>query len=591
MTSRITGDKPVSNQLDDALAVGPYVKALVQVILDCETPMTIAIQGDWGTGKTSFMNMVKQSLEESKSKVCVPLWFNSWLFAHFGQASQISIHLLSHFIREIGHYSDPSLMQQLGSTLEVLARAGKGFLAGTTSALVKLQTGSDELAKGTSALFTGGGESVTESIERLKIKLDELVRSANERGKVDRFVVFIDDLDRLQPSKAVEFLEMLKLFLDLEHCVFVLAIDYEVVQLGLKEKLGDAASGRPGRSFFDKMIQVPFTVPVTQYDFGKLITTLLANCGIANDPSPGIYHQLASKSVGINPRGLKRLFNTFQLLLLVAKEKETLKEMPQVKEIEVQRIIFALLCLQTAFPGAYSFLAQNASELDASLLYKLNKVDVPVDDGSKQDAGTRKFIELREGLEGNQSIGNFVEFMTEFTNILQISGLDNEGTSSSYQSDCLKKLLMFSAMTSSSSQDVVSSRNNYDRTYWLGKSSSEVMQAADELVQLVKKCEHRAEPNYKQHYIGMIVDGKPNVTVFITPQKSKLRVAVRVAQNSAEDKEIGRHFSSFRYDKVFRSYDISLPLLLAEDQVSCLETLIGKAFSTADITDKTGMNA
>jgi hypothetical protein len=181
--------------------------------------------------------------------------------------------------------------------------------------------------------------------------------------------------------------------------------------------------------------------------------------------------------------------------------------------------------------------------------------------------------------------------MTEFTNILQIAGLDNEGTSSSYQSDYLKNLWMFSAMTSSSSHDVVSSRNNFDGTYWLGKSSSAVMPAADELVQLVRNCEHRDEQNYKQHYIGMIVDGKPNVTVFITLQKSKLRVTVRGAQNSADDKEIWRHFSSFRYDKVFRSYDISLPLSLAPDQVSCLETLIGKAFSTVSITDKTGMNA
>lgn len=52
-------------------------------------------------------------------------------------------------------------------------------------------------------------------------------------------VIFVDDLDRLQPAKAVELLEVLKVFLDCEKCVYVLAVDYEVVTQGIKQKFGD----------------------------------------------------------------------------------------------------------------------------------------------------------------------------------------------------------------------------------------------------------------------------------------------------------------------------------------------------------------
>lgn len=54
-------------------------------------------------------------------------------------------------------------------------------------------------------------------------------------------MIFVDDLDRLVPSKAVELLEVLKLFLDCKQCVFVLAIDYEVVIRGAIKKYGFAS--------------------------------------------------------------------------------------------------------------------------------------------------------------------------------------------------------------------------------------------------------------------------------------------------------------------------------------------------------------
>ena len=74
---------------------------------------------------------------------------------------------------------------------------------------------------------------------------------------------------------------MLKLFLDCDNCVFVLAIDYAVVSQGVKQKYGELIGEEKGKSFFDKIIQVPFKMPVAQYDVKNYVTASLQALGIA----------------------------------------------------------------------------------------------------------------------------------------------------------------------------------------------------------------------------------------------------------------------------------------------------------------------
>jgi len=87
-------DIPVTLIDNDILEVKVYVESLSDFILGCSTPMTIAIQGDWGSGKTSMMNMIRQHIE---TKV-VPIWFNTWQYSQFEMASYLSVSLLANFL-------------------------------------------------------------------------------------------------------------------------------------------------------------------------------------------------------------------------------------------------------------------------------------------------------------------------------------------------------------------------------------------------------------------------------------------------------------------------------------------------------------
>ena len=69
--------------------------------------------------------------------------------------------------------------------------------------------------------------------------LDNLIQDITDASSnaYKKIVIYVDDLDRVEPRDAVKILELLKNIFNLKHCVFVLAIDYQVVVKGLRDKL------------------------------------------------------------------------------------------------------------------------------------------------------------------------------------------------------------------------------------------------------------------------------------------------------------------------------------------------------------------
>jgi predicted KAP-like P-loop ATPase len=90
MSSLGLTDKPVVGIEHERLGMKDYVDAMSEFVRTCQTPMTIAIQGDWGTGKTSMMNMVLENLSKGTMKIETRL-FNTWQYAQFQEQDEIAI--------------------------------------------------------------------------------------------------------------------------------------------------------------------------------------------------------------------------------------------------------------------------------------------------------------------------------------------------------------------------------------------------------------------------------------------------------------------------------------------------------------------
>jgi len=429
-------DTPIERLENDVMDVKVYVESLSEFILGCSTPMTIAIQGDWGSGKTSMMNMIKQALSDK----IVPVWFNTWQYSQFEMASYLSISLLSNFLEKIGAEEESQ------NFLRSIAKGAIGF-AKTAAVVLTEQTAGGTIAGNLKEKMSEiGKQDLAKALEELRDKIREAVSAKLKSSGKNRVVVFVDDLDRLAPEKAVELLEVLKIFMDVPECVFVLAVDYDVVTRGLEKKFGKEGHSR-GKSFFDKIIQLPFAIPIAQYNISAYIQNLLSNMSIVcSQEEINTYQEIVDCSIGCNPRSMKRLFNSFILLNTVASKKGMFNEADGVKAKDKQRILFAALCLQMAFEEVYEFMIKNKDDLNADFFNGIKDLEKLKTDSAFEEI--RKNIPVKEDLYYDK----IADFMELFYNCLQLD--EDLESLSDEELDNLINVLSFSAITANTREEI-----------------------------------------------------------------------------------------------------------------------------------------
>ena len=91
-------DKPIQHLQEDDLRTQNYAQALSDFIEKADTPLTIGLQGEWGTGKTSMMYMIKTLLEQ---KDVATSWVNTWEYAMFRSAHQTTPAVLQAMLEKL----------------------------------------------------------------------------------------------------------------------------------------------------------------------------------------------------------------------------------------------------------------------------------------------------------------------------------------------------------------------------------------------------------------------------------------------------------------------------------------------------------
>ena len=350
-------DVPRKHTQADLFGIQVYQDALIKYIKLTDTPITIALQGEWGSGKTSLMNMLRHHLCEVDAAPYYPIWINTWQYSLMKSPSQAIISILEGIINQIGELN-PSTDKWQESKKKIGGLFKRMASVGTKAAVnvVGIESGLvDEL------FDNGAQKSSLSEISQLKEEIANLIDAALSRDATKTgFTFYIDDLDRIDPPVAVEILELLKNIFDLEKCVFVLAIDYDVVIKGLKPKFGELtdANEREFRSFFDKIIQLPFSMPVASYSVDAFLVDALRKIEFFSDEelnNPSLAETLSEitrLSVGSNPRSLKRLTNTLALISIINEMQKG--EVSATQEQQNKVLNYALVCVQIAYPYIYN---------------------------------------------------------------------------------------------------------------------------------------------------------------------------------------------------------------------------------------------
>jgi hypothetical protein len=377
----------------DLFGIGKYEKGLIEFIRNADTPLTIAIQGEWGSGKTSLMNTLRASLcgvEEDMRNHCsefYDIWINTWQYSLMNSREETIVSIVSSISTQV---------------MNIISQRHEGAGSKIAGGLVKLFKKGAKVAAVLAADKVVGSSDIVDIVlqqerantslqvlrEDIQKAIKECLVKDREKGAPQKgFLFFIDDLDRIDPPVAVEILELLKNIFDLQFCIFILAIDYDVVVKGLKPKFGELTdkNEREFRSFFDKLIQMPFSMPVATYSIDNFLISSLKNIGYLpdkKDENRKLFEELSrvcALSVGTNPRSLKRLLNTVSLITIISHQDESAESYEQSEN----RLIlnFALICIQIAYPTLYRLLTLESDfrSWNESLARQLNLKEIKED--------------------------------------------------------------------------------------------------------------------------------------------------------------------------------------------------------------------
>lgn len=208
------------------------------------------------------------------------IWFNAW--AH-GQEESIGLALLYRVLTEFQNEEEPN-----EKIKKVLENIGK----------LLIDAG---LRKTMGIPFKEAQELFKHSIEIKSTLRDDFETAIGESLQDKRLVVFIDDLDRCLPEKTIDILEVIKLFLDVFKCVFIIGVAREMIERGIEVRYKtEGQSPISGKDYIEKIIQVPFILPPIRE---KDIIRFIENLGISKEEKE--YAEIVARGTECNPRRVK----------------------------------------------------------------------------------------------------------------------------------------------------------------------------------------------------------------------------------------------------------------------------------------------
>ncbi|CAN1505862.1 KAP family P-loop domain containing protein [Flavobacteriaceae bacterium] len=358
-------DKPIQNNSEDKLKMSRYGNVLSNFIKASDTPLTVGLQGEWGTGKTSMLYML---LEHFKSENIATSWVNTWEYSMFRSPGETTPAILKGMLTNLKLSCESEGKWTIEEKSKDSVKKVFKFLGNVANQVISNQTGVD--IKGATDNEDASREQaeIAEIKKEIALIITKLIEDTN--NEYQKVVFLVDDLDRIPPEQAVEVLESLKNLFDVPYCVFVLAIDYDVVVKGLESKFGKKTeeNEREFRSFFDKIIQVPFSMPTGTYDMGNLLSEKLTTLNIEiPEDLIDTYSNVVKYTIGYNPRSLKRYINSFSLLRSLRNsdfEEDASDFGDNAPDAEDDLILFAMIGVQISYPKIFRLITQMSDIYD-----------------------------------------------------------------------------------------------------------------------------------------------------------------------------------------------------------------------------------
>ena len=290
-----------SETKSDYLNFDYLIDAVESIAMDAKlTPSTIGVYGDWGSGKSSLMQMVEEKIKaEHKEDACC-IRFNGWLFEGYEDAKTafcgsildalrtektIPAKVKTRITKLLKKVDGKKILMKGGSVaLDILLTGGLGSITyltidAITNALKdKLSNAtSDDIKEVLKGVLTENKNQSTSNRNDIKIFQEEFKKILDE-SKIEHLVIFVDELDRCTPDTVLDIFAAMRLFLFVEKTSFIIGADSRLIDYAIKTRYQNI----PGndldisKEYLEKLVQYPVTIPkLDELELERYLTCLL----------------------------------------------------------------------------------------------------------------------------------------------------------------------------------------------------------------------------------------------------------------------------------------------------------------------------
>lgn len=255
----IQADNPFAN---DALNRKPVVDFLSGLIDEFSGPFVLALDSQWGTGKTTLVRMLKAQLERENFQ-CV--YFNAWQADYVSDPLVALVSALDSIDLKDSSAS-ASFKEGFTKIKKITTVVAKRSVVAAVKAATLGGLDLEEAAEGVVADLAGdlAGDAVSlfqkerAALDQLRSELEVAIAQLQAAGKRESLIFFIDELDRCRPTYAIEVLERIKHLFDLSTIVFVLSVDKAQLAASVSAVYGEKTNAQEYlRRFFDLEFGIP----------------------------------------------------------------------------------------------------------------------------------------------------------------------------------------------------------------------------------------------------------------------------------------------------------------------------------------------
>lgn len=278
----------------DLLGYQVHADLLRKIILnDAMLPISIGVFGNWGSGKSSLMLLLQQSLHEweeshqNEHSIILQVYFNSWQFESYDSTKLTMIEsILEALDKDINTRKNvferaDDLLARINFLKVGIFILKKAYDNLTPSWLKKWLPKKDDIDKITGKdKYNNLLEDVTKgNTSKFIATFRELFEDLVEDMRYKAVIVYVDDLDRCDPKRIIGCLEAVKLFVNVKKTAFVIGADERIIEYAISQhypiqmKKEDISS--PFSDYLEKLIQLPYKLPRLSDNEQETYITLL----------------------------------------------------------------------------------------------------------------------------------------------------------------------------------------------------------------------------------------------------------------------------------------------------------------------------